>query len=82
MPTHTPHTSAALQELHDLQSCSSPEALAASPTAAGLRARRSPARLCGYAYELLTRHLQARRAFLMLGLLNERMRLEVSASWE
>eukprot|EP00887_Chlorella_sp_A99_P008015 scaffold12.g8015.t1 len=64
------------RQLQDLQAAASPEALAASPTAAALRAHRHRVRVCAYAYGLLMRFLQGGSLLLLLGLLNEHVNLQ------
>jgi transcription initiation factor TFIID subunit 5 len=65
------------RELHALASLSTAEQVEASPLARAARAARAPARLSRYAYELLMRFLQGARLMAILGVVNERLALEL-----
>jgi transcription initiation factor TFIID subunit 5 len=65
------------RELHELLSLSAAEQLDGSALARGVRAARTPARLTQYAHDLLLRFLHSANLLLMLGLVNERLAVEV-----
>lgn len=65
------------RELHELQSIATPEQLGGSNLVRGIRAARTPARIAQPCYDLLTRFLQNENLLLMLGVVNQRVALEV-----
>lgn len=69
---------ARLQELQDLASIPSAEAIGASRTASALRQRRLSIRLCRASYDLLTHFLQSPRQLVILSIVNEHVKFEAS----
>ncbi|KAK9828987.1 hypothetical protein WJX72_003246 [[Myrmecia] bisecta] len=65
------------QELQDLQTVSAPEHLQTNRTAQTARSMRYPVRLCAYSFQLLTHFLHSAKLFLVLGMINERLAVEV-----
>jgi hypothetical protein len=49
-----------------------------NPLARQARSGRIPVRLCAYAYELLMAFMQGARLWLLMGLMNEHLRMQVS----
>ncbi|KAL4432555.1 hypothetical protein ABPG77_000492 [Micractinium sp. CCAP 211/92] len=66
-----------MQELQDLASIPSAEAIGSSRTAAALRQRRLSIRLCRASYDLLTHFLQSPRQLVILSIVNEHIKFEV-----
>lgn len=73
-PPHRPSTCP--QELQDLASIPSAEAIGSSRTAAALRQRRLSIRLCRASYDLLTHFLQLPRQLVILSIVNEHIKFE------
>lgn len=66
-------------ELHDLLSISTPEQLETSNLAKALRAQRTPIRLSKYGYDLVLQYLRQSDMFLMLGIINQWLAVEIVA---
>lgn len=65
-----------LQELNELQAVSTPEHLNSSRIAQAMKVR-YPVTLCIYSHELLMHFLQGARLYLILGIINDHLKLEV-----
>ena len=65
-----------LQELNELQAVSLPEHLVSSRLAQAVKTR-IPVTLCKYSHEVLMHHLQSSRLYLLLGIINDHLKLKV-----
>ena len=70
-----------LQELNELQAVSLPEHLVSSRLAQAVKAR-IPVTLCKYSHEVLMHHLQSCRLYLLLGIINDHIKLKVRCALE
>ena len=69
-----------VQELQELQSIALPQHVNTSSFAKQARQSKCTLRLCTYSFELVMHYLQGHKIWLMLGLVNEAVRFEVSGS--
>jgi len=66
-----------VQELNELQAVSLPEHLVSSRLAQAVKVR-IPVSLSKYSHEVLMHHLQSCRLYLLLGIINDHIRLKVT----
>ena len=65
-----------VQEINDLQALSMPEHLNSSRIAQAMKAR-YPITLCSYSHEVLLHFLQGSRLYLILGIINDHLKIKV-----
>lgn len=66
-----------LQEIQDLQSVAVPEHIGTNRTASAARAARYPVTLSTYSLQLLMAFLQGAKLWLLLGLVNQHLKVQV-----
>ena len=66
-----------MQELNELQAATLPEHLNTNRIASAVRGKRLPIALSSYSHELLLNFLQASRLILILGIVNDHLKIEV-----
>ena len=65
-----------LQEINELQALSMPEHLTSSRIAQAMKTR-YPVTLCNYSHEVLMHFLQGSRLYLILGIINDHLKIKV-----
>ena len=79
MLTHS--SLACMQEIQDLQSVAVPEHIATNRTASAARAARYPVTLSTYSLQLLMAFLQGAKLWLLLGIVNQHLKVQVHCVW-
>ncbi len=72
---------ACMQEIQDLQSVAVPEHIATNRTASAARAARYPVTLSTYSLQLLMAFLQGAKLWLLLGIVNQHLKVQVHRVW-
>ena len=66
------------QEIQDLQSVAVPEHIGSNRTAQAARAARYPVTLSTYSFQLLMAFLQGSKLWLLLGIVNQHLKVQVT----
>lgn len=72
------HMLCVLQEIQDLQSVAVPEHIGSNRTAQAARAARYPVTLSTYSFQLLMAFLQGSKLWLLLGIVNQHIKVQVA----
>ena len=70
----------ALQEIQDLQSVAVPEHIGTNRTAQAARAARYPVTLSTFSFQLLMAFLQGAKLWLLLAIVNQHLKVQVSVT--